>query len=65
MTEDEIEKADELHMEGKAVIGVVAIVLLIVGLAIMLSIAEPEVIDTDRRHMWLDGMVDEELKNTA
>ena len=32
MTEDEFKKADELHMEGKAVIGVVAIVLLILAL---------------------------------
>ena len=65
MTEDEIKEADELHMEGKAVVGLVAIVLLIVCLTITLSIAEPKVIDTDSRPMWLDGPVNAEVENIA
>jgi len=65
MTEDELKKADELHMEGKAMFGVICFVLVMIGIAIMSSMVEPELIEQDYRHMWLDGIIDEEIKNTA
>jgi glucose uptake protein GlcU len=63
MTEDEIEKADELHMEGKAVIGLVAFVLLIIGICWMSY--ESGVDKTDFRKIYLDGPVNAEVENIA
>ena len=42
MTEDEIKKADELHMEGKAVFGVIGIVLVLLCITFMLANNKPE-----------------------
>tara|TARA_Y100000389_G_C17256495_1_gene410779 strand:+ start:68 stop:262 length:195 start_codon:yes stop_codon:yes gene_type:complete len=64
MTEDEFKKADELHMEGKAVIGLVAFVLLIIiGIAWMSY--ESGAMDTDYRQLYFDGPINTEVENLA
>lgn len=62
LTDKEIEQADAQHIEGKAVIGLVAFVLLILGIAWMSYKAFA--IDTDYKQ-YLDGPVDPEVENLA
>ncbi len=64
MTEDELKKADELHMEGKAIIGLVAFLLLIIGIA-WLSY-ETGAMDTDYRQLkYFDGPINTEVEHIA
>lgn len=63
LTDKEIEQADAQHIEGKAVIGLVAFVLLILGIAWMSYKAVA--MDTDYKQLYLDGPVDTEVENLA
>lgn len=63
LTDKEIEQADAQHIEGKAVIGLVAFVLLILGIAWMSYKAFA--MDTDYKQLYLDGPVDTEVENLA
>ena len=63
LTDKEIEQADAQHIEGKAVIGLVALVLLIIGIAWMSY--ESGAMDTDYRQLYLDGPVNTEVENLA
>jgi hypothetical protein len=63
LTDKEIEQAEDQHIEGKAVIGLVALVLLIIGICWMSY--ESGVDKTDFRKIYLDGPVNAEVKNIA
>lgn len=63
LTDKEIEQAEANHIEGKAVIGLVAFGLLIIGIAWMSY--ESGAMDTDYRQLYLDGPINTEVENLA
>ena len=65
LTEEEINEADESHMEGKAIVGGICFVLMIIGIIIWTAGHKSNVIESDFRQLWLDDPINKEVENIA